>query len=77
MVSITKDFETRQAGCMECGGAKSEDIAELLAHARALDAMLKAHEFDGQETGDGTCISCGQYPHTEDCQLAKLLEGVE
>lgn len=87
-MSITKDFETRPAGCMECGGARIEDVNALLAHTRDLEAMLKKHEWSSVEW-DGNyydhedkdaCPECRGWKekgHSPDCAIAKLIKGVE
>ena len=52
------------------------DVEDLITHARALEAMLKKHEFSG---GDHSiwCPECKGYyadGHSPDCELARLLE---
>lgn len=56
---------------------------ELLVHARALEAMLRKHEFNGNpEPCTGVCPECRRpepllddaEAHSPDCELAKLLE---
>jgi len=52
-------------------------VDALLAHTRALEAMLKKHEWTKPYAP--TCSECGMYEsqgHAPNCQLAKLLEGV-
>jgi len=80
-MSITKDFEARIQG--KPGLAPYylvQDCAALLAHARALEALLKEHEWTLCDNGEWECPECGGRQaggHELDCQLAKLLEGVE
>lgn len=77
-MSITKDFENVawNESTEITGTYKVEEVDELLAHTRALEVMLKKHERVG-----GVCPECGVWAlevnHKRDCQLAKLLEGVE
>lgn len=75
-MSITKDFEEK----LQTSGGHAyyhvHHVTPLLAHARALEGMLKKHEFTLE---DFWCPECGgrdDFGHTPDCQLAKLLEGV-
>lgn len=89
-MSITNGFEDKRAWS-DVGHVYSEIyVDDLLAHARALEAMLKKHEFANydSEWGDSRCPECGgskesmgnpeeSIGHAPDCQLAKLLEGVE
>lgn len=76
-MSITNGFEDRHRG--ECEGVGYADyaVAELLAHTRALEAMLKKH----QRTVGGVCPECLAWAldvnHKRGCKLAKLLDGVE
>lgn len=88
VISITKDFEL--FGVKTPGGGviypRSKADA-LLSHARALEKMLKKHEWSENPEGvtERQCMECGvriDYPfqaprHAHDCQLSKLLEGVE
>lgn len=81
-MSITKGFEERRTFPRENGPAMFywDDVGHLLRHARALEAMLKKHEWADSEFS--TCPECGHgesngFKHAPDCQLAKLLEGVE
>lgn len=89
-MSITKGFENRRLGVpdeewSEHGTYKywGDDIERLLKHARALEAMLKKHErlpAHRKLMSPGDCLECGfsdKHGHAHDCQLAKLLEGVE
>lgn len=58
----------------------AKEIDKLLDHTMALEAMLKKHEWSGEESGWETCLECHGFKanaHAPDCQLAKLLEGVE
>jgi formamidopyrimidine-DNA glycosylase len=79
-MSITKDFENRQRGCMECGGYKEDDVDKLLAHARALETTLKTivdnYEFDTE-----TCAKEREGVPCQRCQTIiearQILEGVE
>lgn len=82
-MSITKDFENRYHGAgTVVGFYLPEDVNELLAHTRALETMLKWHEWT---PWDGTsdpvyCRSCHgniREGHKPECKLSKLLEGVE
>lgn len=77
-MSITLDFENRAWKEPPFEDRYSaHDVKQLLAHARALEAMLKKHEWSGGDAG-GECIECGfGSNHAHDCQLSKLLEGVE
>lgn len=85
-MSITKGFEGKLLRARNfVPDAKvfmSTDVKSLLDHARALEAMLKKHEWciEGIYT-DSVCPECGGgrrlNGHSPDCQLAKLLEGVE
>jgi len=81
-MSITTGFEEREEYCggddINLSYFSVKDTLELLAHTRALEAMLRKHEFvletvysfcpecSGMKTGNG---------HSTDCQLAKLLGG--
>jgi len=79
-MSITNNFEALPAGCMECGGPYIKDVVALLDHARALEAMLKGFEWVDNEWDEKWCLNCGnpiESGHSPDCQLARLLEGVE
>ena len=79
-MSITNNFEALPAGCMECGGPYSKDVVALLDHARALEAMLKKHEWCAIAWGSAGCPECMKQTgqgHSPDCQLDRLLEGVE
>jgi len=86
-MSITKDFEKRLLPIENSTVYGKDETEALLEHARALEAMLKKHEWHGRENNDGSniwCPECGvdcgileDRPHVSDCQLAKLLEGVE
>lgn len=45
MSKLTDGFEDSDYFCYECGSEHSaEDFDKLLAHARALEAMLKRHD---------------------------------
>lgn len=73
-MSITKDFNTAM------GKYSRQDVVELLAHARACESMLEKHEWSSIAWGVPGCPDCmnqEQQGHKPDCQLAKLLEGVE
>lgn len=78
-MSITKGFEER--GLRQPPFYRDTDVHALLAHTRALEEKLKCLEWLGDDEGDmGTCPICGTAEfqgHAPDCQLAKLLEGVE
>lgn len=91
-MSITKDFEKKLERIGDYWSwewaYKQDDVDELLAHARALEAMLKKHELVKENIdADGVCWDycpeCREYfpigkgVHKISCQLAKLLEGVE
>ncbi len=57
-------------------GYKTDLVDQLIDHARALEAMLKKHEY----SDEGYCPECGMsefHGHDLDCQLAKLLEGCD
>jgi len=64
-------------------GHNPDLVNQLIAHARALETFLKKIEWDTSEK-QHTCSWCGQpkkeykpnMGHAENCQLAKLLEGV-
>jgi len=76
-MSICKDFEERRAFPVPNGPAMFywDDVGHLLRHARALEAMLKKHEWS-----HGWCVECGNdrpFGHAPDCELAKLLKDVE
>jgi len=86
-MSVTRDFEERAWKSEHNGIIGWYDIDEvqlLLAHARALETFLKKIEWDTSEK-QHTCSWCGQpkkehkpnMGHAEDCQLAKLLEGIK
>lgn len=80
-MSITKDFEKRKKGTGSTFGDYyfESDVAELLAHTRALEAMLKKHEWVTWVDDVRYCPECEEHDfvgHRPDCQLAKLLEGV-
>lgn len=84
-MSITTGFEERKTLAWEFTGGTHvygvNDVDQLLSHTRALEDMLRKHEWthwDG--INDVFCREChGNVPsgHKPDCQLAKLLEGVE
>lgn len=85
-MSITKGFEERRAFPVADGPARFywDDVGHLLRHARELEAMLKKHEWAATlgPDRDAACPECGEWAglggkHAPDCQLAKLLEGVE
>ena len=83
-MSITKDFEKRPKETALFAGHgewfATEDVLRLLAHTRALEAMLKKHEWCENDTNWRHCDECGTSEtsgHKPDCQLAKLIEGVE
>jgi hypothetical protein len=76
-MSITSGFEERES--LGNSYYYHEAVDQLLAHTRALEAMLKKHEWDGRDADlDEACLECGRYygfaNHLPDCQLAKLLE---
>ncbi len=72
-MSITKDFSIH---CDSLTHTYPDFVVEsLLAHARALEAMLKKHEWS-----EGWCRECrNDRPdgHAPDCALARLLNGAE
>lgn len=86
-MSITKDFEKRNM--VEVFERYTrEETEKLLAHTRALEAMLKKHErvkvsIDKEDVCWDYCPECREYfpngmgMHKPDCELANLLEGVE
>jgi len=89
-MSITKDFEKRSRIHLDVygpSGPVQEELYDpdmtdkLLAHARALEEKLKCLEWLGDDEGNmGTCPICGTAEfqgHSPDCQLNRLLEGVE
>ena len=87
-MSITKDFEVLLIHDPEGGNYyNSIFVHALLAHTRALEAMLKKHEWqvipehaDNRHPYSEECPECHQEKeagHSRDCHLAKLLEGVE
>lgn len=81
MSKLTDGFESKMMGSddvfFDC--YSKQDVEKLLAHTRALEAMLKKHEWkwDG-ELADSFCLECGRIKdhrgHTHDCELARLLE---
>lgn len=76
-MSITKDFE-QTAMAHGLPMYKMKEVDDLLTHARALEAMLKKHEFVVDEVYEA-CVECGMPQHSghsKDCELAKLLDGV-
>jgi hypothetical protein len=83
-MSITKEFEERETEFAEASTFKayhSRDVDQLLAHTRALEKMLKKHEFSAYDDYHdcAMCPQCGEVEgkHYINCELAKLLEGVE
>lgn len=86
-MSITKDFEKKRFEIEHQPGYssyyyKSEDVDKLVAHTRALETMLKKHEWSARDGVDldSACPECRGWEcldHEPDCQLAKLLDGVE
>ena len=82
-MSLTKDFEKRQRWFNGNYPFWSDDDGrELLAHARALETMLKKHEWATRvgRDGDSGCPECREeyfVGHAPDCELAKLLGDVE
>lgn len=83
-MNITNDFED----CAILSGDHTlgetmfrvADIVLLLAHARALEAMLKKVQWVTWVGDIRYCPECEEHDfvgHTPDCQLAKLLDGVE
>lgn len=81
-MSITKDFESKiresRYHLFPIAFWAEEDVRELLAHARALEAMLKGYMYAPGVWSNCSC--CGKEEgmgHFPNCQLAKLLEGVE
>lgn len=74
-MSITKNFEQRHFRG-EYIGYHERDVEALLAHARALEAMLKELEWSALPNYWGLiCPICKGTKHTPDCALNKLLEG--
>ena len=77
-MNITKGFEERVISVADEYTLDymygREDVSELLDHTRALEAMLKKNEFNGEGSA---CPECDNFPHHPDCQLAALLDGVE
>jgi hypothetical protein len=85
-MSITKGFEDH---ANKAGNYKDRaivysmvDVDKLLAHARALEAMLMKHEWaDKSDDGTRWCPECyggmTWEGHSPDCQLAKLLDETE
>lgn len=81
MSKVTDWFEDRFFDADNWTKAYLElDVKELLAHARALEDMLRKHEFvtlgsayDWTQVTE--CPECsGNTGHAPDCALAKLLE---
>lgn len=82
-MSITKEFEERRIRADEFIGTTrvygANDVRALLAHARALEAMLENVQWSYGGDECPICYRSSVYDyakHTPDCQLAKLLEGV-
>jgi len=85
-MSITHKFEERELR-LDYGKSLTIhhygvlDVRELLAHTRALEVMLKKHEWHRDGPNYSHCPECHsgeRYTgHSPDCQLARLLEGVE
>jgi len=73
-MSITSGFEKKEI-IDPSGGSYYNAIfvQDLLAHARALEDMLRKHQW----SGDGPwCQECGNHQddgHASDCSLAKLI----
>jgi len=86
-MSVMRDFEKKAKKHPEIGHYWDFlTIIELLEHARALEAMLKKHEWEPSQVDDEdgvfplVCIECHgdkRIGHRPDCQLAKLLEGCD
>ena len=78
-MSITKNFEEKMVYMADTGIFNWEDVKGLLGHARALESMLKKHEFSTMNT-EGLCLcpECkGYIVHGNGCELVNLLEGME
>lgn len=83
-MSITKDFESRLLPIEHSTVYGKDETEALLEHARALEAMLRKHEWepDAEDVTIKRCPECGRaydYPfkdmrHFKTCHLAKLLE---
>ena len=55
-------------------GVVGLSVGHAVAHTLALEAMLRKHEWDEYSC----CVECMQCKrHSTDCEIAKLLEGVE
>lgn len=81
-MSITKDFERREMNGRQASQVFywPADVKQLLAHARALEDMLRKHQWSDEGV---FCPECGYWKpgskvshvgHSPDCALAKLLE---
>lgn len=78
-MSITKDFEAKEFDADNWNKAYlSTDVTPLLAHTRALEAMLKKHEWAKYDSdyGVSSCPECGADKpiylpprHAPNCQL--------
>lgn len=71
-MSITKDFEEKAFDIDNWNrGFIESDVKALLAHARALEAMLKKHRRD---PWNEECPECGAYGECEPgCEIDRLL----
>jgi hypothetical protein len=82
-MSIINDFEINKIKDQSGGEYYNSIFVEaLLVHARALETLLKKHEFGDHAYLEGRCLECGadscdDWKHEHDCELAKLLEGVD
>jgi hypothetical protein len=87
MSKLTDGFERRVYDWTEFGDGdmvySTPDVVALLAHARALEAMLKKHQWSGTgyyidiEHPISVCPECAERmvdPHAPDCELARLLD---
>ncbi len=90
-MSITKDFEKRNMTFDADGDPdyhdSTQDVDQLLAHTRNLEAMLRKHEWAryDSEWGLSHCPECSgdrddtgwitdKIGHSPDCELARLIE---
>lgn len=79
-MSVTKGFEEKEIRFYgeDTVHYNEDDVLPLLAHARALETMLKKHEWAEYEGAYycPECLGLRDDGHKTDCQLAKALEGV-
>lgn len=87
-MNISHKFEMRFYSRLgdDVYGYPSEAVTQLLAHTRALEAMLKKHEWHGFDHSLeidacpeclAICYSLEPIVHAPDCQLAALLRDVD